>query len=74
MQFETKPYKSAGDVLLGMHISGVRKLINMPFDSFKRTEDCEAPCDYYDSLGLFVYYDAELNVEAVELTEPASAF
>lgn len=61
----------AGKIKFGMTPEQVRLLLGGVFDSFKRTEDSVFPCDYFESLGVFAYYNSSGVLEAIEFTEPA---
>jgi len=61
----------AGKIKFGMTPDQVRLLLGEVFDSFKRTEEYVFPCDYFENLGVFAYYNASGVLEAIEFTEPA---
>jgi hypothetical protein len=47
----------------------VRRRVGMPFFSFKRAS--EEPCDHFQQIGLFAYYDDEDRLAALEFARPA---
>lgn len=71
MQFEFIPRKGAGPIEFGMGVEQVRRLINEPHRSFKRTSLAAHPLDQFESAGLFVNYDAAGLVEALEFDDTA---
>lgn len=71
MSFLISTFVGAGSINFGMSPIEVRALLGGSFKSFKRTPNAEYPCDYYESLGVFVYYKLPGVVEAVEFAEPA---
>jgi hypothetical protein len=71
MKFNIKAYSSIGTIKFGMRQSEVRNLLGTNYKSFKRTPASEYPCDYFKSLGVFVYYKKSGVVEAVEFATPA---
>jgi hypothetical protein len=71
MKLTIQPNVSAGPIEFGMSSVQVRKNINKAFKSFKRTPLSAHPCDYFEEEGIFVYYEADGRVEAVEFVEPA---
>jgi hypothetical protein len=54
-----------------MKPADVRNILGVSFKSFKRTPASEFPCDYFESLGVFVYYKQYGIVEAIEFALPA---
>ena len=71
MRFLISPFVGAGKIKFGMTPDQVRLLLGEVFDSFKRTEENVFPCDYFENLGVFAYYNASGVLEAIEFTEPA---
>ena len=71
MSFLISTFFGAGSINFGMSPSEVRALLGGNFKSFKKTSNAEYPCDYYESLGIFVYYKLPGIVEALEFAEPA---
>lgn len=70
MRFLISPFVGAGKIKFGMTPDQVR-LLGGVFDSFKRAEESVFPCDYFENLGVFAYYNASGVLEAIEFTEPA---
>lgn len=68
MSFLISSFAGVGDIKFGMFPSEVRGILGDGFKSFKRTPNAEYPCDYYELLGIFVYYKLNGMVEAVEFT------
>lgn len=65
-------YKGVGPIRFGMSRKEVLDLFPVEATSFKRNQADTHPCDYFASLGCFVYYSDENHlVEAIELTSPA---
>src|SRR5450432_1996097 len=71
MQFAISPLKGVGDAEFGMSPDEVRARFGTNFRSFKRSPQAASPCDYFEQLGAFFYYDAESRLEAVEFAPPA---
>lgn len=71
MIFLIKPGEGVGPVEFGMSPEEARYALGEGWVSFKRTPVSEYPCDYFESLGVFVYYTASAQVEAVEFTDSA---
>ena len=71
MSFLIESFKGAGAIEFGMTPNQVRGCLGGGFKSFKRTPAAAIPCDYYDSLGIFVYYKLPGEVEAIEFASPA---
>lgn len=71
MKFNVKPLVGIDEVQFGMSLSEVRNIVKSSHKSFKRAPTSVHPCDYFELIGLFVYYDASSNVEALEFCEPA---
>jgi hypothetical protein len=57
-----------------MSAEEVRSDLGSPTKSFKRTSESLFPCDYFELLGVFAYYDATGRLEAVEFGGPAKPF
>jgi hypothetical protein len=71
MEFEVVLHHGVGPITFGMGPNFAREAMRVPFTSFNRTSQSAYPCDYFESAGCFVYYDANGTVEAVELANPA---
>ncbi len=72
VDYAIRPHLGAGEIAFGMTPNQVRALLGDPFESFKRSPLAEFPCDHFESLGIFVYYQAPGIVEALEYHQPAS--
>lgn len=72
MDFSIIPLKGVGNLEFGMQPEEVRRRVGSPFRSFKRSPQAAFPCDYFDQLGMFCYYDSEGKLEAVEMSSPAA--
>ena len=73
MPFDIVSHQGVGEIKFGQSPSEVRGLLEPPFRSFKRTPASAYPCDYFESLALFVYY-GENGAEAIEFAAPAKVF
>jgi hypothetical protein len=71
MTFNIVSHQGAGGIQFGHSREKVRQHLQAPFESFKRTPESLRPCDYFESLNLFVYY-GENGAEAIELAPPAA--
>lgn len=66
-------HEGVGPIRFGMSRGEVLDVFSIAPETFKRNPDDVWPCDYFPSLGCFVYYeDASGLVEAIELTNPAN--
>lgn len=64
--------KGVGPIRFGMAREEVLNLFSVEATSLKRNQADTHPCDYFASLGCFIYYGDESGlVEAIELTNPA---
>lgn len=64
--------KGVGPIRFGMACEEVLNLFSVEATSLKRNQADTHPCDYFASLGCFIYYGDESGlVEAIELTSPA---
>lgn len=72
MQFDIRSHQGVGAVEFGMTVIEVREALRSSYESFKRTPQSTHPCDFFEGLGCFVYYNENGRVEAVEFVEPAS--
>lgn len=72
MSFPIVSFKGAGVIDFGMTRDQVRKLLGGDFCSKKRTTMDDLPFDFYETLGVFIYYKLPGEVEAIEFTSPAS--
>ncbi|AWB66629.1 ABC transporter ATP-binding protein [Saccharobesus litoralis] len=71
MKFNVTPLIGIDEIQFGMSLNDARNAINSSYKSFKRTPNAAHPCDFYENIGLFVYYDSSSTVEALEFCEPA---
>jgi hypothetical protein len=71
MQLTISPLKAVDDVEFGMSQDEVRARVSGKFRAFKRSPQASFPCDYFEEIGAFFYYDSEGRLEAVEFAPPA---
>lgn len=71
MQYDIEPLYGAGSIHFGATAEEVRTELGANFTSFRRTPSAAFPCDFYESLSVFVYYKVPGIVEAVEFAHPA---
>jgi len=71
MNFEILPLIGIGELKFGMDRGQVRRYLGERYRSFKRSPQSMSPCDYFEHLGVFCYYDSSDELEAVELALPA---
>lgn len=71
MLFNIAPLRGVGNIEFNSPREEVRRLVNAPLQSFKRSFDDPFPCDYYRAMGAFFYYDVEDRLEAIEFAAPA---
>jgi hypothetical protein len=71
MKFNVTPLIGIDEIQFGMSLDDAQNAISSSYKSFRRTPAAEHPCDFYENLGLFVYYDRYSTVEALEFCEPA---
>lgn len=72
MDFEIKPLKGAGTIGFGMSPPEVRSQIPAKSLPFKRSAAVEFPSDYFETEGVFAYYDEHGKLEAIEFAAPAN--
>jgi hypothetical protein len=65
------PYQSVGPLSFGMAREEVRSIINSAYKVVKKTEQAEAPYDYFYELGIHVHYSKEGQCEFIELGAPS---
>lgn len=70
-QLAIAPLRGVGNVQFGMAQKEVRDTVGGKFQSFKRTPQASFPCDYFEELGTFFYYDSAGRLDAVEFARPA---
>jgi hypothetical protein len=71
MQLTISPFKGVDDVEFGMSPKEVRKRVGGKFRPFKRSVSAAVPCDYFEDLGVFFYYDYDRKLAAIEFAGPA---
>ncbi|AJK45883.1 ABC transporter ATP-binding protein [Burkholderia plantarii] len=69
--FEINPLKGVDTLEFGMSPAQVRGVLNVEFESFKRSPAAACPCDYFPNLGVFGYYTGEGKLEALEFALPS---
>lgn len=72
MDFDLHPWNGAGSLVFGMRKHQIRKIIDLPFRSFRRAQKTGVPDDYFWTAGLFAYYDHHGRLEALEFATPAA--
>jgi hypothetical protein len=71
MDYLIKPLKGVGVIEFGMLPYQVRDLVKSEFKSFKRSPKANFPCDYFPTVGMFAYYKASGELEALEFALPS---
>ncbi|GLS86642.1 hypothetical protein GCM10010873_16160 [Cypionkella aquatica] len=71
MDFQIFPLKGVGLIKFDMSPYEVRAIIGSEYKTFKRTSQSSFPCDFFQSDGIFCYYDSSGLLEAVEFSGPA---
>lgn len=72
MDFVITPYKSFGNIPFGLHRNEVRMYLRDSYREFYRSHSDKVPTDFFEILGLFIYYDEDLLCEAIEVIQPAN--
>ena len=70
MKCEIEIGRGVDCLIFGLTRTEVRMLIDSQVDSRKRNQS-DSSYDYFIGLGIFMYYDAEDKLEAIEITKPA---
>lgn len=70
--FYVKPFVGVNNIEFGMNPPSVRELLSNNFESFKRSEESAYPCDFFEEIGVFAYYDSKGCLEALEFASPSS--
>ena len=70
-EFRISPLKGVEKIEFGMLLDDIRRHFSSEPRTFKRTPQDSFPCDYFESEGVFFYYDSEGHLEAVEFSSPA---
>ena len=65
------PFQEVHNIAFGKSRNSIRELLSGSYKEFKRNKFADNATDYYESLNLFVEYDAENMCAAVELTQGA---
>jgi hypothetical protein len=71
MNFDIISHQGAGPVRFGMRPEEIRKIIALPFSTFKRSPEDSHPCDKFPDTTLFSYYNSTGEAEAFEFAKPA---
>lgn len=73
MKLEINPRVGVGPLTFGLRPQQVRRLINDEFISEMKNKFANHPYDYFTKIGLIAAYDESLQLEAIELADPAQA-
>ena len=68
---EVVPFERLGDLRLGMSRTAVRSMLGSNFKSFRKGPDSINETDAYDQLGMHLYYDADDQLEFIEMFPPS---
>lgn len=68
---EIVPLQGLEKIRFGTPIYLVREYFGVPYKTFKRTPAAAMPCDFFESRGIFAYYNASGLLEAFEFVKPA---
>ena len=71
MEYEITPFEGVGPIKFGMTPEEVQRTLGKVPTTFMRTPQAAFPCDYFQSVGAFCYYDSDGALEAVEFGHPA---
>ena len=71
MNVEINPLQGFEKLKFGTQIDLVREALGVAYKTFKRTPSAEMPCDFFESLGIFTYYNPSGTLEAIEFVRPA---
>jgi hypothetical protein len=74
MDFLIVPLEGAGGIKFGMSPESARSQFSGHPRTFKRTSQDEVPCDYFENEGVFLYYDRNNELEAIEFVSPARPY
>jgi hypothetical protein len=72
MIFNIFPFEGVREARFGMGPGEVRKIFGAGYKSFKKSKEDAFPTDYYEQMGVFLYYDHSAKLEAVEFALPAN--
>jgi hypothetical protein len=71
MNFPITSFEGVGPFKLGMTAEEIRRAVNSPVSSFKKSPQSEMLTDAFDLLGIHVFYKKPGICEAVELFSPS---
>jgi hypothetical protein len=71
MKFSIFPLKGVNQIKFSMTFGEVRALMGSEPKSFKKGPQDTFPTDYFDSEGVFFFYDGDGRLEAAEFAQPA---
>jgi hypothetical protein len=74
MDFRIAPFEGAGGIRFGMSQESARSQFSGHPRTFKRTLQDDVPCDYFEDEGVFLYYDRNSELEAIEFVLPARPY
>ncbi len=70
MEFDIKPYVGVGPITFGMPPEKIRQILGMKPEPVNKSG--EIPADFFQQLGIFIFYKHPGICEAVEFSGPAS--
>ena len=70
MRLSILPLQGAGELRFGMSVDEARAHATGRFSTFRRTPQAN-PCDFYEDQGMFLYYDDDGKLEAIEWANTA---
>lgn len=73
MRFAIKSHISVGPIEFGMKQKQVKEVLGLEPTPFKRNSFSTKPTDYYELLGVFVYYKMDGTAEAIEFGLPSAS-
>lgn len=71
MDFDIKTYVGVGSITFGMSAEEVRKVLQVTVEAVNKGSS-GIPTDFFEALGIFVYYKQHEVCKAVEFAGPAS--
>jgi hypothetical protein len=74
MKLDIDLKSGAGPIIFGMTRIQVRSVIEGKDEIFRRVDGESSDSDFFESQGIFVYYDNEGRVEAIEVSSPSEAW
>ncbi len=72
MNYDIHNNKGAGPLLIGISRDEARSCMEDAPTSFKRSPQAHEPCDYYEMIGVFIYYKSPGLIEAIEVSSPSA--